>query len=554
MAADAVAVLDALGWESAHVLGTSLGGMIAQAVAIEHPARVRSLTSVMSTPAPWLGLPTRRGAAALLAPPARNPDEAAARAVATFRVIGSPGYPLDEDWLRAYARRAFARGLAAGADAGSPRRQLAAAMASPSRLMGLRGLRVPTLVVHGEDDPLIRPAAGRATARAVPGARLLTFPGMGHNLPAALWPPLVGAVRECAARAPIARPGWTAGVRATETVRHAGKNPCLSPTWSASTSPGAASSSSAAGRWRSGGSSGLLAAGAVVEVVAPEVTPAVEAMAARRAALDRPPLPRRRPGRRLVRDRLHRRPGGQRRGRRRGRARAGVLRARRRRPGGQRGDPGRRAARRPHRRRARRPATPPLGRACAPRCVEALADGIVDGAGRAASGPGVALVGGGPGDPELITVRGRRLLARADVVVTDRLGPRDLLDQLAPHVEVIDAAKIPYGRAMAQARINELLIEHARGGQVRRAAQGRRPVRLRPRLRGGPGVCRGGRAGHRGPRRDQRVRRARRRPTSRSPTAAWRTRSWWCPGTSPRATRAASSTGPPSAGCAARSS
>jgi uroporphyrin-III C-methyltransferase / precorrin-2 dehydrogenase / sirohydrochlorin ferrochelatase len=79
--------------------------------------------------------------------------------------------------------------------------------------------------------------------------------------------------------------------------------------------------------------------------------------------------------------------------------------------------------------------------------------------------PGVALVGGGPGDPELITVRGRRLLARADVVVTDRLGPRDLLDELAPHVEVIDASKIPYGRAMNQARINELLVEHARAGR-----------------------------------------------------------------------------------------
>ena len=126
------------GWDSAHVLGTSLGGMIAQAVAIEHPDRVRSLTSVMSTPAPWLGLPTRRAAAALLAAPARSPDEAAERAVATFRVIGSPGYPLDEDWLRAYARRAFARGAAAGADAGSARRQLAAAMGSPGRLGGLR--------------------------------------------------------------------------------------------------------------------------------------------------------------------------------------------------------------------------------------------------------------------------------------------------------------------------------------------------------------------------------------------------------------------------------
>jgi len=96
--------------------------------------------------------------------------------------------------------------------------------------------------------------------------------------------------------------------------------------------------------------------------------------------------------------------------------------------------------------------------------LEALAAGVVDDAAEPVR-PGVALVGGGPGDPELITVRGRRLLARADVVVTDRLGPRDLLDQLAPHVEVIDASKIPYGRAMNQARINELLIEHARAGR-----------------------------------------------------------------------------------------
>jgi uroporphyrin-III C-methyltransferase/precorrin-2 dehydrogenase/sirohydrochlorin ferrochelatase len=96
--------------------------------------------------------------------------------------------------------------------------------------------------------------------------------------------------------------------------------------------------------------------------------------------------------------------------------------------------------------------------------VEALQAGLVDDTAEPVH-PGVALVGGGPGDPELITVRGRRLLSRADVVVTDRLGPRDLLDTLAPHVEVIDASKIPYGRAMNQARINELLIEHARAGR-----------------------------------------------------------------------------------------
>lgn len=96
--------------------------------------------------------------------------------------------------------------------------------------------------------------------------------------------------------------------------------------------------------------------------------------------------------------------------------------------------------------------------------VEALQAGLVDDAAEAVT-PGVALVGGGPGDPELITVRGRRLLARADVVVTDRLGPRDLLDTLSPHVEVVDASKIPYGRAMNQERINELLISHARAGR-----------------------------------------------------------------------------------------
>ncbi|NMI01796.1 uroporphyrinogen-III C-methyltransferase [Pseudonocardia sp. K10HN5] len=96
--------------------------------------------------------------------------------------------------------------------------------------------------------------------------------------------------------------------------------------------------------------------------------------------------------------------------------------------------------------------------------LEALRAGIVDDQAEPVR-PGVALVGGGPGDPELITVRGRRLLSRADVVVADRLGPRDLLEELGPHVEVVDASKIPYGRAMAQQRINELLVEHARAGK-----------------------------------------------------------------------------------------
>jgi pimeloyl-ACP methyl ester carboxylesterase len=172
------------------VLGVSMGGMIAQTVAIQHPHRVRSLTSMMSTPSPRIGRPSLTAAAALAARPARSADEAAERVVNTFRVIGSPAYPLDEDWLRAYGRRAYARGHSAS----GARRQLAAINASPSRERGLRGVRVPTLVVHGEADPLVRLAGGKATAAAVPGARLVTYPGMGHNLPRELWSDVVGEV------------------------------------------------------------------------------------------------------------------------------------------------------------------------------------------------------------------------------------------------------------------------------------------------------------------------------------------------------------------------
>jgi len=190
MAGDAVAVLDALGWASAHVVGASMGGMIAQTMAIEHPDRVRSLTSIMSTPSPWIGRPTMAAAAALLAAPPRTADEAADRLVAVGRVIDSPGYPLDEQWLRTYARRAFARSH----DPGGVMRQLAAINASPSRVRGLRGVWAPTLVVHGAQDALVRPAGGRATAAAVPGARLVELPGMGHSIPLELWDVIVGEV------------------------------------------------------------------------------------------------------------------------------------------------------------------------------------------------------------------------------------------------------------------------------------------------------------------------------------------------------------------------
>jgi pimeloyl-ACP methyl ester carboxylesterase len=195
MAGDAVAVLDALGWDSAHIVGASMGGMIAQALAIRYPARVRSLTSIMSTPSPRIGRPTPAALTALVTRRVADREAAAERMVRVFRVIGSPGYPLDVDWLREIGRRAYDRSH----DPAGGYRQLAAINASGDRRAGLALVRVPTLVLHGDADPLIRLSGGRATAAAVPGARLVTYPGMGHNLPAELWPVIVDEIDRIAA-------------------------------------------------------------------------------------------------------------------------------------------------------------------------------------------------------------------------------------------------------------------------------------------------------------------------------------------------------------------
>jgi pimeloyl-ACP methyl ester carboxylesterase len=210
MADDAVAVLDALGWPAAHVAGMSMGGMIAQTLAIRHPARVRSLTSIASTPSWRIGR-ERAGTTLrlLLANPAaltgRLPataDDAAERLVRAYRVIGSPGHPLDEAWLREVGRRMFERGL----DPAGARRQNAAILASGDRRPGLAGVRAPTLVLHGAADPMVRPDGGRATAAAVPGARLVVLPGMAHDLPRALWPAIADEIRAVADRAGASRP------------------------------------------------------------------------------------------------------------------------------------------------------------------------------------------------------------------------------------------------------------------------------------------------------------------------------------------------------------
>jgi pimeloyl-ACP methyl ester carboxylesterase len=195
MASDAVAVMGAAGWTSAHVVGVSMGGMIAQTLAIHSPAWVRSLTSISSTPAPKIGRPTLAARRVFLIPPPRTADEAADRIVKQFRIIGSPGFPLDEDWLREYAAAAFRRSH----DPAGMARQLAAIMAGGSRVEQLASVQVPTLVIHGADDPLVQAQGGLSTARAVPGARLVLHGGMGHDLPRALWPSIVADVVKVAA-------------------------------------------------------------------------------------------------------------------------------------------------------------------------------------------------------------------------------------------------------------------------------------------------------------------------------------------------------------------
>ena len=198
LADDTVGLLDGLGLtDPVHVVGASMGGMIAQTLAIRHPDRVASLTSIMSTPGPAIGPPTPEAAAVLFAPPATSRDEAVERTLATYRVIGSPGYPLDEQWLSGIAGEGYDRAY----DPLGVARQLLAIHASGDRTPGLRQLDVPTLVVHGEDDPLVRVEGGRATAAAVPGAELVLVPGMGHNLPRELWPQLVDAITALADRA-----------------------------------------------------------------------------------------------------------------------------------------------------------------------------------------------------------------------------------------------------------------------------------------------------------------------------------------------------------------
>jgi pimeloyl-ACP methyl ester carboxylesterase len=195
MADDAVAVMDALGWSSAHVVGMSQGGMIAQTLAVTHPDRVRTLTSLSSAPGARVGQPGLRELAKIVkvANPkrVRTGDDLGKYLVNLHTVAGSPAYPADEMELRELGRRAFERG---GLNVAAVQRQTAALAAAGDRRAALAAIKAPTLVVHGEADRLIRVGAARATADAIPGARLVTYPGMGHDLPRELWPAITDEI------------------------------------------------------------------------------------------------------------------------------------------------------------------------------------------------------------------------------------------------------------------------------------------------------------------------------------------------------------------------
>jgi pimeloyl-ACP methyl ester carboxylesterase len=201
MADDAIGLLDHLGVDRAHVVGVSMGGMIAQAIALSHPTRVLTLTSIMSTTGDAdVGHPTAEAMAAIVAPPAQTREEAQDGAVRQAHVWGSPGL-FDEEHLRRRAGESWDRchepmGVA---------RQLAAILASGSRSSGLARLTIPTLVIHGTADTLVQPSGGERTAEVIPDAKLLLVDGMGHDLARPLWPTLTDAIcGHCAEHQPAA--------------------------------------------------------------------------------------------------------------------------------------------------------------------------------------------------------------------------------------------------------------------------------------------------------------------------------------------------------------
>ena len=201
MADDGAALLGALGLGPAHVLGVSMGGMVAQAIAIRHPAATRSLTSVMSSPDPLrVGMPTQEVLDRMFEPAATTREGVIDQALESWGRTGSPALGIDEPWIRESVGVAFDRAFYPD----GVTRQFAAIVGSEDRRPGLGTVAVPTLVVHGAIDPLVTLGGGEATAAAVPGARLLVIEDMGHDLPRAVWPRFLSAVAEVTAEAAAA--------------------------------------------------------------------------------------------------------------------------------------------------------------------------------------------------------------------------------------------------------------------------------------------------------------------------------------------------------------
>jgi pimeloyl-ACP methyl ester carboxylesterase len=193
MAEDVVGLLRGLELEPAHVVGVSMGGMIAQTVAAEHPGSVRSLVSIMSsTGSRWKGQPAFGIYRYLLRRAPEDRDGFVEHLTKVFEAIGSTGFPRDDDRIRELAALSYDRGH----EPASAGRQLGAIVASGDRTAALGRITAPTLVIHGTRDRMVRPSGGRATARAIPGARLLMIDGMGHDLPAAAWPQLIDAIAQ----------------------------------------------------------------------------------------------------------------------------------------------------------------------------------------------------------------------------------------------------------------------------------------------------------------------------------------------------------------------
>jgi pimeloyl-ACP methyl ester carboxylesterase len=199
MLADALAVMDAVGWQRANVLGGSMGAGLAQGLAVQHPDRVKTLTSVMGLPVDSGSLKTlsyiRFGVFNRLRKikPPQTPEQGVDNLVEIYRAIASPGYPFPEQWVRRTAEISEQR---APRDPKTTQRQLAAGRAQKSP--PISRITAPTLVISGADDPLIKPVAGRDTAAKIPGARFVSYPGMGHNLPEELWPEVVDLVASLA--------------------------------------------------------------------------------------------------------------------------------------------------------------------------------------------------------------------------------------------------------------------------------------------------------------------------------------------------------------------